>query len=482
MQTRPATAPPAGATRVPDAPLLTAEQVSGGSPVARLVHARPWVLDVTVAVLMLLVGLVGAGFVWEAAVGARTLGLYPPDSAVERAVSATWLVGASGGAAALLLGRTRPLTVTALLTAAALASLLVAGVLGVLGACLACALAGVAAAHPPRTAWTVAGVVLGVVTAALWAWQDLGLIEILAWYGVATSSPWQPETSLAEPLFSPARRMGSVLLLLALVLLGVAVGSAARARRLHAHDLVERYRALARERDQSAALARADERAHIAREMHDVVAHNVSVMVALADGADAAFERSPDRSRDAVRQIARTGRAALADMQGVLGALGPAPAPVGDAPDRRPVPTASDLPALVERVRTAGLPVRATGLDTELGEDTSVRLAVARILGEALTNVLRHAPGTPSVEVGVRRTPTTVELRVLDGGGTRPAAGGGGGRGLVGMRERAALLGGHVEAGPRPGGGWQVHAVLPCASAPEGPVAATPTTAPEDAR
>ena len=126
-----------------------------------------------------------------------------------------------------------------------------------------------------------------------------------------------------QPLFSSGRRTGSVLLLLALLLLGVAVGSAARARRLHAQELVERYRALARERDQSAALARAAERAHIAREMHDVVAHSVSVMVALADGADAAFERAPDRSRDAVRQVARTGRSALADMQRVLGALGP---------------------------------------------------------------------------------------------------------------------------------------------------------------
>ncbi len=251
--------------------------------------------------------------------------------------------------------------------------------------------------------------------------------------------------------------MGSLLLLYALLLLGVAVGSAARARRLHAQELVERYRSLARERDQSAALARAAERAYIAREMHDVVAHNVSVMVALADGADAAFERAPDRSRDAVRQIARTGRSALEDMQGVLGALGPA----GSDDDRRTAPTEVDLPTLVERFGSAGIPVRATGLDTELPGDTSLRLAVARILGEALTNVLRHAPGSPSVEVCVRRTPTAVEIEVLDDGGTQPGLGGGSGRGIVGMRERAALLGGDVSAGPRPDGGWRVHAVLP---------------------
>jgi signal transduction histidine kinase len=177
-------------------------------------------------------------------------------------------------------------------------------------------------------------------------------------------------------------------------------------------------------------------------------------MVALADGADAAFERAPDRSREALRQVARTGRSALADMQRVLGALSPAP---GDGTE----PTEVDLSTVVERFAVTGVPVTATGLDTALPQDTAVRLAVLRILGEALTNVLRHAPGATSVEVAVRRTPRTVEVEVLDGGGTRAGSGGGTGRGIVGMRERAALLGGHVEAGPRPDGGWRVHAVLP---------------------
>jgi signal transduction histidine kinase len=432
---------------------------------ARLVNARPWVMDAAVAVVILLVGLVGAMFAWEAAVGARFLGLYPLDSGVEHTVAATWLVGVFGGATLLLLRRARPLTVTALLTVACLVSLLVAGVLGVLGACVACALYSVAAARGPRTTWSAFGVVLVVLTAALWRWEDLGFIEIIAWYGVATSSPWEPVRTLNEPTFSPASRTASVLLLLALLLLGVAVGSAARARRLHAADLVERYRALARQRDDSAALARAAERAHIAREMHDLVAHNLSVMVALADGADAAFERAPDRSRDAVRQVARTGRSALADMQRVLGALGPAG---GDGTDQRPEPTDVDLSTVVERFGATGIPVTATGLDVALPQDMSVRLAVARIVGEALTNVLRHAPGAPSVEVSVRRTSTTVEVEVADAGGTRPGSGGGTGRGIVGMRERAALLGGHVEAGPRPGGGWRVHAVLPWTDEPGG--------------
>lgn len=440
-------------------PPLTTEQVSGGSPVARLVQARPWLVDVTVAVVIVLVGFVGSGFAWQAAANARYLGLYAPDSDIETTVTATWLVGTAVGAGLLLLRRAAPLVVTALLTVASLASLLVTGVLGVLGACLACAVAGVAAARPPRVAWPVCGAVLVTVTVALWSWQDLGLIEILAWFGVTpTPTSWQSDEFLTQPLFSAGRRTGSVLLLVTLTLLGMAVGSAARARRLHALELVERYRALARERDQSAALARAAERAHIAREMHDVVAHSVSVMVALADGADAAFERAPDRSRDAVRQVARTGRAALADMQRVLGALGPSAAGGADLAQE---PTEVGLATVVERFAAAGLPVRATGLDTALPSDTAVRLAVLRILGEALTNVLRHAPGTRGAEVTVRRTATTVEVDVVDEGGTRPGDGPGSGRGVVGMRERAALLGGSVEAGPRPEGGWRVHAVLP---------------------
>jgi signal transduction histidine kinase len=459
------TATHVGVPGIRDEPPLTEDQVSGSSPVARLINARPWVMDVTVAGVMLVVGLVGALFIWETASGAVALGLYPRDSGVADSVTTTWLVGAAVGSTLLLLRRARPIAVTVLLTVAAISSLLVDGVLGVLGACLACALYSVAAVRRTTTTWAVFGAVLTVVTVTLWTWEDLGIIEIIAWFGVVPQGPSEYGPNLQEPLFSPGRRMGSVLLLLALLLLGVAVGSAARARRLHAAGLVERYRALARQRDDSAALARAAERAHIAREMHDLVAHNLSVMVALADGADAAFERAPDRSRDAVRQVARTGRSALADMQRVLGALGPAG---GDGTDQRPEPTDVDLSTVVERFGATGIPVTATGLDVALPQDMSVRLALARIVGEALTNVLRHAPGAPSVEVSVRRTSTTVEVEVADAGGTRPGSGGGTGRGIVGMRERAALLGGHVEAGPRPGGGWRVHAVLPWTDEPGG--------------
>ncbi|WP_019135134.1 sensor histidine kinase [Cellulomonas massiliensis] len=442
--------------RPDDAALLTEAQVRGGGPVARLVAARPWIMDLVVAGSMAVLGVVGAAFAFETAAGARALGLYAQDDVTD-VVTGTWLVGAAVAPALLLARRARPLLVTALLLVTAVASLLVAGVVGVAVACLACALYSVAASHSPRTTWMTFGAVLVVLTVALWRWQDLGLLETLSWSGAGTGQQWDPTTYFDEPPFSPGRRSGDVLLLLALLLLGVTTGSATRARRLHTVELVERYRAMARERDQSAELARASERAHIAREMHDVVAHSLSVMVALSDGADAAFERAPERSREALREAGRTGRAALADMQRVLGALGPV------AHDRRAEPTEVDLATLVARFGAVGLPVTASGTDVALPADTSVRLAVLRVVGEALTNVLRHAPGTASVHVALRRTPSAVEVDVVDSGGTRPAEAHGTGRGVVGMQERAALLGGHVEAGPRPGGGWRVHAVIPCA-------------------
>lgn len=452
--TSPATTP--GGPRGDGGP-LTEDQVRGGGRVGRALAAHPWLADAGVAAGVALLGLVTAAVALSTVQGSTSLGLFPPGDDVTRRVVTTWLAGAAAGALLLTARRRWPLGVLGLLTVAAVVSLLAGGVLGVLGVCLACALHSVAATRPAWTAWVAGGAVLVVVTVALWRLQDLGLAEVLVWGDVTLPADATPARQLTEPPFSPGRRSASVLLLLALLALGVATGSAARARRLHARDLVARYAALARERDQSAALARAGERARIAREMHDVVAHNVSVMVALSDGAEAAFDRAPDASRSAVREVSRTGRAALADMQRVLGVLDPGE----DAPEPLTAPTGTDLSTVVARVRAAGVPVVAEGLDVRLPADTSLRLAVQRILGEALTNVLRHAPGTASVEVAVRRTPAAVEVEVLDAGGTRPAAGGGTGRGVLGMSERAAVLGGHVEAGPRPGGGWRVHAVLP---------------------
>ncbi|WP_315096957.1 histidine kinase [uncultured Cellulomonas sp.] len=430
--------------------VLTEAQVRRRGPVGRLVTARPWIAGAARTVLLLLLGTVTVTLAAWTVQACISLGLYAPDTPASSTVPLVWIAGTVLGALLLTCRRRWPLGVTAALTVLALGSLVTAGVLGTTGVCLAFALFTVAATRPARTAWTALAVVFVVVSVALWQWQDIGLAEILLWSNLPPMDGG-PYFQLTEPEFSAGRRSASVSLLLALLLLGVAAGSAARARWLHAHDLVQRYEAIARDRDQSAALARAAERARIAREMHDVVAHSVSVMVALSDGAGAAFDRAPDRSREAMRELSRTGREALSDMQRVLGALDP-------GEDQA---TEMDLAAVVERFRTAGVPVTATGLDDPLPRDTALRLAVLRIVTEALTNVLRHAVGTASAEVAVRRSASAVEVEVLDAGGTRPTTSEGTGRGLVGMRERAALLGGHVDAGPRPGGGWRVRVVLP---------------------
>lgn len=442
-------------------PVLTETQVQRRGPVRRLLAAHPRVADACLAVAVLLLGLLTATLASVTVQGSISWGLYPADTPAAQDVPAAWLAGAVLGAALLTVRRAWPIGVTAALTVLTVASLGLAGVMGVLGVCLACSLYTVAATRSARTTWVTGTVVFAVVCVALWSWQDIGLAEMMLWGTEPASAEYDPVHEPTEPPFSSGRRSASAFLLLALLLLGIATGSGTRARRLHALDLVERYDAMARDRDKRAALARAAERARIAREMHDVVAHSVSVMVALSDGATAALDRSPERAREALHELSRTGREALSDMQGVLGALDVVGDGAADVPGAPPEPVESDLTAVVERFRAAGVPVVATGLDVDLPADTSLRLAVVRVVTEGLTNVLRHAPGTPVAHVAVRRTASAVEVEVADDGGTRPGSGGGSGRGVLGMRERAALLGGHVEVGPRPDGGWRLLVVLP---------------------
>ncbi|GAA0268290.1 histidine kinase [Cryptosporangium japonicum] len=434
---------------------LTESHVQWPTAPGRLFAARPWTAHTIVAAAVLLLGLITTIIASETVRGSTSLGLFRPDEPVQERVVGTWLAGAAVGAITLTARRAWPLGITVVLTVLALVSLRTAGVLGVVGVCLAWALHAVAARHRARTAWITGAVVLGVVSVALWRWQDIGLAEILLWSDTyPLTDGGVPARQLAEPPFSAGRRSMSVMLLLALLVLGGVTGAGARTRRLHARDLVERYAALARERDTSAALARSAERARIAREMHDIVAHSVSVMVALSDGALSALDRAPDRSREALTELSRTGRDALDDLRGMLGSL--------RTDDTEPTaPTDTDLAAVVDRFRAAGLPLTTTGLETPLPPDTVLRLAVVRIVTEGLTNVLRHAPGTRSVGVALRRAGSSVEVEIADAGGTRPGADSGAHRGLIGMRERAELLGGRVEAGPAAGGGWRVRVSLP---------------------
>jgi signal transduction histidine kinase len=223
------------------------------------------------------------------------------------------------------------------------------------------------------------------------------------------------------------------------------------------HDRAER---LERERDQQVALAAAAERARIAREMHDIVAHNLTIMVTLSDAAIATSPSSPERAAEVMRSVSATGRRALADTRRLLGVLRQHP---GQDPDEavRPVPDLSQLDALIEQVRSAGLDTTLEIHGAAPDVPAGVQLTVYRLVQEALTNTLKH--GGTGARACVRLLFLPGELRVDiddDGAGAAAPATASIGSGLVGMQERVHAYGGDVQAGPRQPGGWNVSARL----------------------
>ncbi|MFJ3799402.1 sensor histidine kinase [Streptomyces sp. NPDC090088] len=213
-----------------------------------------------------------------------------------------------------------------------------------------------------------------------------------------------------------------------------------------------------------------EERARIAREVHDVVAHTLSVMVVQAAAADDVFAQRPEQARQALRAIESGARSALGELRLLLRAFRPeaegepeAAPGGGSESDRRPGPSLARLDELADRVRATGMTVRVHREGAAEGLPAGVDLAAYRIVQEALTNTLRHADGADEVRVRVAVEGECVEVTVVDNGRTRPSgpASPGAGRGLVGMRERARLVGGSLRAGPLPGGGFEVAARLP---------------------
>lgn len=241
----------------------------------------------------------------------------------------------------------------------------------------------------------------------------------------------------------------------------VAVSRRTRLERLE--SLMERARRLEIERDQEVRLATAAERTRIAREMHDVVAHSLSVVIAQADGGRYAARTDPEAAERALGTIADTGRDALADMRRILGVLR-----TEDAAERLPQPDDADLDRLVEQVRETGLAVSVVRTGTTVPLPPGAGLSVYRIVQEALTNVLKHGGPEVRVTVALHRSPQHLVVQVDDDGRGAAATSDGRGQGLVGMRERAALFGGTLVAGPRPGGGYRVRAEIPV-PAPGGP-------------
>ncbi|MGR6922683.1 sensor histidine kinase [[Actinomadura] parvosata] len=248
-----------------------------------------------------------------------------------------------------------------------------------------------------------------------------------------------------------------------LVLLGVAVaGGLVRSWRRRLAAGRQRLAELRQEKEDATRRAVAEERSRIAAELHDVVTHNVSVMVIQAGAARKVMDAEPEQSKQALLAIESGGRAAMAELRHVMGLLaGPGGERIdGPSDGLEPQPGLDRLDALVERVRAAGVPVRVTV--PPLGPlPPGIDLAAYRVVQEALTNTIKHAAGA-AASVTIGRDGDWLEIEVTDTGGT-PAAGprAGGGRGLMGLRERLAVYGGTLEAGPAAGGGFRVRARIP---------------------
>lgn len=305
---------------------------------------------------------------------------------------------------------------------------------GVLGVGIIVALYSVAAHGPDRRQATAALVITMIAIAAT-----------MVHYGLTDDSSGIPLLTLVSNvvIFATAWILGDNL----------------RQRRAHVAGLEQRAEALEREQQAEARRAVLVERGRVARELHDVVAHHVSVMVVQAGGARRVLATQPERASEALSSIETTGRQALDELRRILGMLRAVSPPGTDTASLEPQPTLAAVADLVEQTRHAGVDVdlRVEGPPRPL--PPGVDLSAYRIVQEALTNTIKHA-GKASARVAVRYGADGVEVEVVDDGNGAAAADGGG-HGLLGMRERVELFGGELAAGPRAGGGFGVRAWLP---------------------
>lgn len=246
----------------------------------------------------------------------------------------------------------------------------------------------------------------------------------------------------------------SIVFLTATVVAALFAGLTVRSGSEYMAWLAERAARLEVERDQQSAIGAALERARIAREMHDIVAHSLSVVITLADAASVAITSDPIQAADAMHHASAVGRQALSDMRTMIGVLRTEDLGV----ELGPQPNVAQLDDLFERVRATGLEVTMDAVGESFALGAATELTVYRILQEALTNTIKHASAT-TVHVVLRYAHPLIELTVVDDGhGT--ASPGPRGHGIEGMSERASLHGGSVSAGPSPGRGWVVSATL----------------------
>lgn len=306
------------------------------------------------------------------------------------------------------------------------------------------------------------------------------LVPLALYVTAARRSGWLPRTllgaalagSLVLPLriLQPSRSFSGdvtdyllqVTVLAAICLMAWGAGLVRAARAEQTRLLAERAARLEAERDALATAASHAERTRVAREMHDIVAHSLSVIIAQADGGRYAAPHRPEAAQEALTTIAETGRAALADMRTILGVLRD-PDSGEDVVERLPQPVDADLDELVSQVRQAGIPVSVVRLGSPRPLPPGAGVTLHRICQEALTNVIKHAGPAATATVIVQWQDEAVVIRVEDTGRGAAAASDtdGRGQGLVGMHERASMFSGAVETGPAPTGGYRVRVMIP---------------------
>ncbi|QOT15170.1 sensor histidine kinase [Paenarthrobacter sp. YJN-5] len=290
----------------------------------------------------------------------------------------------------------------------------------------------------------VAFVVLGAAS------LPLSLLYLFMW-----TSPSNMDTLREVPEnFHLINNIATAVTIMLSNLLATGIGISVRERREHEAEIAAWVA-------RTTQLGKVTERNRIAREMHDVVAHSLTVMVSLSDGAAVVVKKDPERAGEVLGELSRTGRNALADMRRVLGVLrddSGRPAPL------TPLESGHNLSKLLDGFRTAGLPLHYAHTGPALPADPAFELTVYRIVQESLTNVLRYGRSLSRVDVQVARDGDLVTIDVLDDGrGTRDGNAKGSlgtGQGIAGMRERAGIYAGKIGAGPGKNGGWAVHAEL----------------------
>ncbi|MBL1106003.1 sensor histidine kinase [Streptomyces sp. 5-8] len=333
------------------------------------------------------------------------------------------------GAAALVFRRRAPRTVLAVAGTVSLIELVTGNPRAPVAMSAVVALYTVAATTDRPTTWRLGLLTMTVLTAAAM---------------LAGPLPWYAQENLG---------------VLAWTGIGATAGDAVRSRRAVVQAIRDRAERAERTREEEARRRVAEERLRIARDLHDVVAHHIALVNVQAGVAAHVMDKRPDQAKEALAHVREASRSALNELRATVGLLRQSGDP--EAPTE-PAPGLSRLEDLADTFRSAGLPVAVARADQGTELPAAVDLAAYRIVQEALTNVQKHAGPEAEAEVSVVRAGPNIEVTVLDDGpGTTGAPEAGGGHGLLGMRERVSALGGTLTTGPRYGGGFRVHAILP---------------------